>query len=136
MSRRHFASIVCLLLVVACQQPEKVAAPVPPAPADPRQLTEAEKRVITDAIIANWDLEVMKGCPWGEMAPVELQLTLAPDASVTRIERTGKVEDSTCGRRAYDSAEAAVRASSPLAVPAGKTFRSMRLRLKPLHAVW
>lgn len=135
MTRRALQACLCLFLA-ACQQPEKVAVPDPQPPADPRLLTEAEKRVITDAIIANWDLEVMKGCPWGEMAPVELQLTLAPDASVTRIERTGKVEDSTCGRRAYDSAEAAVRASSPLAVPAGKTFRSMRLRLKPLHAVW
>jgi hypothetical protein len=135
MTRRLLAAfLVCF--IAACQQPEKVAAPVAPAPADPRQLTEAEKRVITDEIIANWDLEVMKGCPWGEMAPVELQLTLASDASVTGIARAGMVEDSACGRRAYDSAEAAVRAASPLAVPDGKIFRSMRLRLKPLHAVW
>lgn len=134
MSRRHVATLFCFVLA-ACQQPEQAAAPAPP-PTDPRLLTAEEKRVITDEIIANWDLEAMKGCPWGEMAPVELQLTLAPDASVTGIERTGKVEDSACGRRAYDSAEEAVRVSSPLAVPKGKTFRSMRLRLKPLHAVW
>lgn len=135
MTRRLLAAfLVCF--IAACQQPKEVAAPAAPPPSDPRQLTEAEKRVITDEIIANWDLEVMKGCPWGEMAPVELQLTLAPDATVTGIARTGKVEESACGRRAYDSAESAVRAASPLAVPEGKTFRSMRLRLKPLHAVW
>ncbi len=133
--RRLLAPLLCAILAACQAQPKEVAAPAPP-PTDPRQLTAAEKRVITDEILRNWDLEVMKGCPWGEMAPVELQLTLAPDATVTGIERTGVVEDSACGRRAYDSAEQAVRASSPLAVPPGKRFLSMRLRLKPLHAVW
>lgn len=113
----------------------QVATPQPP-PNDPQRLTAAERQVIANEILRNWDLEVMKGCPWGEMRPVELLIALAPDASVTGIERTGAVEDSACGRRAYDSAEQAVRASSPLAVPAGKTIASLRLRLRPLHAVW
>ena len=136
MMRRAFTSLFCLALAACQAQPKEVAVPAPQPTADPRLLTAAEKRVITDEILRNWDLEVMKGCPWGEMAPVELLLTVAPDATVTGIQRTGIVEDSACGRRAYDSAEQAVRVSSPLAVPPGKTFISMRLRLKPLHAVW
>ncbi len=135
MPRRLLFASICVFLA-ACQPPAKVAAPAPQPPADPRQLTAAEKRVITDEILRNWDLEVMKGCPWGEMAPVELLIALAPDATVTGIQRTGVVEDSACGRRAYDSAEQAVRVSSPLAVPEGKRFVSMQLRLKPLHVVW
>ena len=134
--RRLLAPLLCAILAACQAEPKQAAAPAPQPPTDPRQLTAAEKRAITDEILRNWDLEVMKGCPWGEMAPVELQLTLAPDATVTGIQRTGIVEDSACGRRAYDSAEQAVRVSSPLAVPPGKTFISMRLRLKPLHAVW
>ena len=136
MMRRVILPALCLALTTCQAQQEEIAAPPPAAPVDPRQLTAAEKRVITDEILRNWDLEVMKGCPWGEMAPVELLLTLAPDATVTGIQRTGTVEDSACGRRAYDSAEQAVRVSSPLAVPPGKTFISMRLRLKPLYAAW
>lgn len=125
----------CLILAACQAEPKQAAAPAPP-PADPRLLTAAEKQVIANEIIGNWDLEVMKGCPWGEMAPVELELTLAPDASVTRIARPVAFEATACAKRAYDSAEQAVRISSPLAVPPGKSFTSMRVRLKPLHAVW
>jgi hypothetical protein len=126
--------LLCLALT-ACQQPAKVAAPEPP-PTDPRQLTEAEKRAITNEILGNWDLEVMKGCPWGEMAPVNLEIALAADGAVTGVKSLGVVAEDSCTRRAHETAQQAVRQSSPLAVPPGKVFASVRLRLRPIHATW
>ena len=128
--------LICGLVLAACQQPARSVAPPAPAAADPRQLTEAEKRVITDAILRNWDLEVMKGCPWGEMAPVSLEITLAAEGQVTGVTSLGAVAEDSCTRRAHETAQQAVRQSSPLAVPPGKRFASMRLKLYPIHASW
>jgi hypothetical protein len=135
MTRLRFSVLFCLLLS-ACQQPEKIAAPAAPAPADPTQLTVAEKKRITDEILRNWDLEVLKGCPWGQMAPVQLLISLSPDAAVTSIERSVPTDDAACTRTAYESAEQAVRVSSPLDLPPGKQFATLRLKLIPQHVVW
>ncbi len=125
-----------VLALAACQQPEKVATPAPAAPADPRLLTAAEKQAITDEILRNWDLEVMKGCPWGEMAPLRLEIALGDGGAVTGVTALEAVAQDECTQTAYRSAEEAVRNSSPLAIPPGKSFPYLRLRLKPLHAVW
>lgn len=137
MLRRRHVILCCLILVLGgCQQqPEPVAAPSEPLPIDPLALTTAEKKVITDEILRNWDMEVLKGCPWGDMPPVQLLIRLAPDAAVTGIERP-TVADDRCTQIAYQSAEQAVRVSSPLNIPAGKMVPYVRLRLTPVHVTW
>jgi hypothetical protein len=135
MPRRLLLACVFVFLA-ACQPQAKVATPAPAAPADPRLLTAAEQKVITDEILRNWDLEVMKGCPWGEMAPLRLEIALGEGGAVTGVTALEAVAQDECTQTAYRSAEEAVRNSSPLAIPPGKSFPYLRLRLKPLHAVW
>lgn len=137
MSAARTLVVVSCMAVAACQRAEPPAAPLPVAPAvSQAALTEAEKKAITDEILRNWDLEVLKGCPWGDMPPVQLLIRLAPDAAVTGIERPIALDGKSCTQTAYESAEQAVRVSSPLNVPAGKTVPYMRLRLYPLHVSW
>ncbi|HWA46793.1 MAG TPA: hypothetical protein VG742_00895 [Dongiaceae bacterium] len=135
MSRRLAAILSCLVLAACQQQPEPVAVPVA-TPVDPRALTDAEKKAITDEILRNWDMEVLKGCPWGDMPPVQLLIRLSPEAAVTGIERPVATDDAPCTRTAYESAEQAVRVSSPLNIPAGKIVPYVRLRLTPVHVTW
>ena len=138
MSRRLSVILSSLFLGLAgCQQqPGTVAAPLEPVPVDPLALTAEEKKAITDEILRNWDMEGLKGCPWGDMPPVQLLIRLSPDAAVTGIERSVAIASDACTKTAYDSAEQAVRVSSPLNVPAGKIVPYVRLRLTPVHVTW
>src|SRR5262245_5544364 len=135
MSRRLPVLLFCLVLAACQQQAERVVTSPEPVPVDPLALTAAEKKAITDEILRNWDMDVLKGCPWGEMPPVQLLIRLVPDAAVTEIERPTVAAD-RCTQVAYRSAEAAVRVSSPLNIPAGKMVPYVRLRLTPLHVAW
>jgi len=129
-------TILCCIAITACQKAEEPAPP-PAAPAVSQSaLTDAEKKAITDEILRNWDMEVLKGCPWGDMPPVQLLVRLSPEAAVTGIERSVATDDAACTRTAYESAEQAVRLSSPLNIPAGKIVPYVRLRLTPLHVAW
>ena len=110
--------------------------PLAVVPSDPKVLTDAEKKTITDEILRNWDMDVLKGCPWGDMPPVQLLIRLSPDAAVTGIERSVAIDDKGCTKTAYESAEQAVRVSSPLNIPAGKTVPYVRLRLYPVYVIW
>ena len=132
---RVLATLSCIV-IAACQKSEQ-PEPLPAAPAAPQSaLTDAEKKQITDEILRNWDMEVLKGCPWGDMPPVQLLIRLSPDAAVAGIERSVAIASDACTKTAYDSAEQAVRASSPLNIPAGKIVPYVRLRLTPVHVTW
>ena len=85
---RHLTTVLLCFLLAACQQPEKPTVPLAVVPSDPKVLTDAEKKTITDEILRNWDMDVLKGCPWGDMPPVQLLIRLSPDAAVTGIERS------------------------------------------------
>lgn len=131
--------VVTILSCIAITACEKVEEPAPPPPApvvSQSALTDAEKKAITDEILRNWNLEVLKGCPWGDMPPVQLLVRLAPDATVTTIERSVAIDDAACTKTAYESAEQAVRVSSPLNIPPGKIVPYVRLRLTPVHVTW
>jgi hypothetical protein len=133
---RHLTTVLLCFLLAACQQPEKPTVPLAVVPSDPKVLTDAEKKTITDEILRNWDMDVLKGCPWGDMPPVQLLVRLSPDAAVTGIERSVAIDDKACTKTAYESAEQAVRVSSPLNIPAGKTVPYVRLRLYPVYVTW
>lgn len=129
------ATLSCIA-ITACQK-TKPAEPSPLAPLSSQSaLTDAEKKTITDEILRNWDMDVLKGCPWGDMPPVQLLIRLSPVAAVTGIERSVAIDDKACTKTAYESAEQAVRVSSPLNIPAGKTVPYVRLRLYPVHVTW
>ncbi len=136
MSRRWHPLLLCLSLAACQSEPQEAASPPLASTAPLSALTDAEKKQITDEIVRNWDLDALKGCPWGGMAPVELLIRLSPSAAVTAIERPVAIDDTACAQAAYQSAEQAARISSPLKIPAGKVVPYVRLRLYPVHVAW
>ena len=72
---------------------------------------------------------------WGRLSltdvVIELRVCLRPDGTVTEVEIAQRSTRHSKLPAAADSARRAVMISSPLKLPPGKSFASMRLRFYP-----
>ena len=93
-------------------------------------LTASEEDGIRGQIEHNWNLGSLAGSPDLAGMLVELRITLLPDGTVSRVDilNTGT---SPYFRQAAESAKRAVMVSSPLKLPPGKTYDTMKLRFYP-----
>ena len=94
-------------------------------------LTDAEELDIRNQIEQNWNLGSLMGSPELENVVIELRVHLEPDGKVTGIDVLNDQSDLPSFRHAANSARRAVMISSPLKLPPGKSFPSMRLRFYP-----
>lgn len=93
-------------------------------------LTASEEDGIRGQIERNWNLGSLAGSPDLAGMLVELRLTLLPDGTVSKVELLNS-GSSPYFRQAAESAKRAVMVSSPLQLPPGKTYETMRLRFYP-----
>ncbi len=93
-------------------------------------LTASEEDGIRGQIERNWNLGSLAGPPDLAGMLVELRLTLLPDGTVSKVELLNS-GSSPYFRQAAESAKRAVMVSSPLQLPPGKTYETMRLRFYP-----
>lgn len=97
-------------------------------------LTASEEDGIRGQIERNWNLGSLAGSPDLAGILIELRITLQPDGTVTKVEVLNS-GSSPYFRPAAESAKRAVLFSSPLKLPAGKTYDTMRLRFYPDQVV-
>lgn len=94
-------------------------------------LTAAEEAEVRKQIESNWNLGDLMGSPELKDVVIELRVSLGPDGTVNAVEALDAQPDNPTIRQAVDSARRAVMISSPLKLPPGKNFPSMRLRFFP-----
>lgn len=93
-------------------------------------LTASEEDGIRGQIERNWNLGSLAGSPDLAGMLVELRIKLLPDGTVTAVEVLNS-GSSPYFRQAAESAKRAVMISSPLKLPPGKSYDTMRLRFYP-----
>jgi outer membrane biosynthesis protein TonB len=93
-------------------------------------LTASEEDGIRGQIERNWNLGSIAGAPDLAGMVIEVRITLQPDGTVTgaQVINSGS---SPMFRQASEGAVRAVRISSPLKLPPGKTYDTMVLRFRP-----
>ena len=125
------------------QKPAKKKAEAKPAEASTGPQTEniseipmtaSEEDGIRGQIERNWNLGSLLGAPDLTGMLIELRITVQPDGTVTRAEVVNS-GSSPLFRQASESAIRAVMVSSPLQLPPGKTYTTMRLRFHPDQVV-
>lgn len=94
-------------------------------------LTQAEEQDLRDQIERNWNLGGLVGSPDLADVVIELRVQLEPDGKVSKIDVLNDQPDAPSFRDAADSARRAVMISSPLKLPPGKSFKTVRLRFYP-----
>ena len=97
-------------------------------------LTASEEDGIRGQIERNWNLGSLAGAPDLTGMLIELRITLQPDGTVTRAEVVNS-SSSPLFRQASESAIRAIMVSSPLQLPPGKTYDTIRLRFHPDQVV-
>ena len=113
--------------------PTEGASPVEPVSTVPEiPLTKAEKAAIRIQVEKNWDLKSLSGAPGLENILVLIRVALKPDGTVTNAEIINE-HNGSYSRAASESCLRAVRMSSPLKLPPGKTYTSMVLRFRPFE---
>jgi len=93
-------------------------------------MTASEEDGIRGQIERNWNLGSLAGSPDLAGMLVDMRLTLLPDGTVTKVELLNS-GSSPYFRQAAESAKRAVMISSPLQLPPGKSYPTMRLRFYP-----
>jgi outer membrane biosynthesis protein TonB len=93
-------------------------------------LTASEEDGIRGQIERNWNLGSLAGSPDLAGMLVELRIKLLPDGTVAGVEILNS-GSSPYFRQAAESAKRAVMVSSPLQLPPGKTYDTMKLRFYP-----
>ena len=93
-------------------------------------LTASEEDGIRGQIEKVWNLGSLAGSPDLAGLVIELRITLQPDGTVTRVDVLNMSPSPFFGPAA-DSARRAVMIASPLKLPPGKTYDTMRLRFYP-----
>jgi hypothetical protein len=94
-------------------------------------LTDAEELDIRDQIERNWSLGGLAEASDLENVVIELRVFLGPNGRVIDVKTINDRPDIPSFRKAADSARRAVWISSPLKLPAGKSFETLRLRFYP-----
>ncbi|MBA4096481.1 MAG: hypothetical protein C0484_06865 [Rhodospirillum sp.] len=98
-------------------------------------LTASEEDGIRGQIEKVWNLGSLAGSPDLAGLVIELRITLQPDGTVTRVDVLNMSPSPFFGPAA-DSARRAVMIASPLKLPPGKTYDTMRLRFYPDQVVY
>ena len=93
-------------------------------------LTASEEDGIRAQVEKNWNLGSLAGSPNMENILVEIRVTLQPDGTVTNAQVINSQSDPFF-KQASESCLRAVRMSSPLKLPPGKTYNTMVLRFRP-----
>lgn len=93
-------------------------------------MTASEEDGIRGQIERNWNLGSLAGSPDLAGMLVELRITLLPDGTVSKVDILNS-GTSPYFRQAAESAKRAVMISSPLQLPPGKTYTTMKLRFYP-----
>jgi outer membrane biosynthesis protein TonB len=93
-------------------------------------MTASEEDGIRGQIEGNWNKSSFSGAPNIENMVVELRITVQPDGTVTKVTVLNN-DPNPYFRAAADSAMRAVMISSPLKLPQGKSWPSIRLRFYP-----
>ena len=84
----------------------------------------------------NWNIPAAdEECPIEERQPVELRLYLDADGTVTKVEPITDVSKDKCLLRTYEGARRAVMISSPLELPAGKTYPIIDIWFSPAEVL-
>lgn len=120
------------------EPPKKQPAPEPVEPTTGPQtdliseipMTASDEDGIRDQIQKNWNLGSAAGAPNIEQIMVELRIELMPDGTVTQVTLLNNQADPYF-RALAESAIRAVRFASPLKIPQGKYWPSMKLRFRP-----
>ncbi len=125
------------------KKPEKVKAAAKPAePSTGPQtsltseipMTASEEDGIRGQIERVWNLGSIAGSPDLAGLIIELRITLLPDGSVTKVQVLNMNPSPYFGPAA-ESAKRAVMIASPLKLPTGKSYGTMRLRFYPDQVV-
>ena len=98
-------------------------------------LTASEEDGIRGQIEKVWNLGSLAGSPDLAGLVIELRITLQPDGTVTRVDVLNMNPSPFFGPAA-ESARRAVMIASPLKLPPGKTYDTMRLRFYPDQVVY
>ncbi len=119
------------------EKPKKQAAPEPVESSGPQTdliseipMTAGDEDGIRDQIQRNWNLGSAAGAPNLDQIMVELRIELMPDGTVTRVELLNNQADPYF-RSLAEGAIRAVKRSSPLKLPPGKFWPTMKLRFRP-----
>lgn len=123
------------------ETPKKKAAPEPEETSGPQTdlvseipMTSGDEDGIRSQIESNWNLGSAAGAPNLEEIVVELRIELQPDGTVTRVTLLNNQSDPFF-RSISESAIRAVRQASPLKLPPGKYWPTIKLRFRPSELI-
>lgn len=95
------------------------------------RLTRAEEQDLRDQIERNWNLGSLAGSPDFADVVIELRVHLEPDGKVTKIDVLNDRPDVPSFEDWANSVRRAVMIASPLKLPPGKSFKTVRLLFHP-----
>ncbi|MBL8709334.1 MAG: TonB C-terminal domain-containing protein [Rhodospirillaceae bacterium] len=125
--------------------PEPVKKKAAPAPVEPTTgpqtdlisevpMTASDEDGIRDQIQRNWNLGSAAGAPNLDQIVVELRIEMLPDGTVTRVTLLNNQADPYF-RSLAEGAIRAVRVASPLRLPQGKFWPTIKLRFRPAEVI-
>jgi hypothetical protein len=123
------------------EKPKKQAAPEPEESTGPQTelasevpMTAGDEDGIRDQIQKKWNLGSAAGAPNLDQILVELRIELMQDGTVTRVTLLNNQADPYF-RSLAESAIRAVKQASPLRLPAGKYWPTIKLRFRPSEII-
>jgi hypothetical protein len=123
------------------EKPKKQAAPEPEESTGPQTdliseipMTAGDEDGIRDQIQKKWNLGSAAGAPNLDQIMVELRIELMQDGTVTRVTLLNNQADPYF-RSLAESAIRAVKQASPLRLPPGKYWPTMKLRFRPSEII-
>lgn len=122
-------------------KPKKQAAAEPEESTGPQTelaseipMTSGDEDGIRSQIEQNWNLGSAAGAPNLDQILVELRIELQPDGTVTRVELLNNQADPYF-RSIAEGAVRAVKRASPLKLPPGKYWPTIKLRFRPSEII-
>ena len=94
-------------------------------------LTDGEVRDVRRQVENNWNLGDLASSPDLKDMVVELRVHLLPDGTVTKIDLLNDRPNNPVFQRTADSARRAVMIASPLKLPPGKSWETIKLVFHP-----
>jgi len=123
------------------EKPKKQAAPEPEESTGPQTdlvseipMTAGDEDGIRSQIEQKWNLGSAAGAPNLDQILVELRIELQPDGTVTRVELLNNQADPYF-RSIAEGAIRAVKQASPLRMPPGKYWPTIKLRFRPSEII-
>ncbi len=94
-------------------------------------LTDAQARDLRRQVENNWNLGDLAGSPDLKDMVIELRVHLLPDGTITKIDLLSDRPNNAAFQRAADSARRATMLASPLKLPPGKSWDTIKLVFHP-----